>query len=111
MNLESVFNLCAIGATLVSFIVSWVLFGNPTTRPWIGMLYFAFGIFVLLSTFGADGLELTVVFWISDPENGQGNVRSSVNLAVLRTLDQAGVEIPFPQRVVHLTSSATAATG
>lgn len=43
-----VFNLCAIGATLASFIVSWVLFGNPTTRPWIGMLYFAFGIFVLL---------------------------------------------------------------
>jgi hypothetical protein len=43
-----VFNLCAIVATLVSFVVSWALFGNPTTRPWIGLLYFAFGIFVLL---------------------------------------------------------------
>ena len=43
-----VFNLCAIGVTLVSFVVSWLLFGNATTRPWIGMLYFAFGIFVLL---------------------------------------------------------------
>jgi len=56
---------------------------------------------VQLSTFAADGLELTLVFWIADMENGQGNVRSAVNLAVLRTLNEAGVEIPFPQRVMH----------
>jgi small-conductance mechanosensitive channel len=56
---------------------------------------------VLLTAFAADGLELTVNFWIADPENGQGNVRSEVNLAILRTLNAAGVEIPFPQRVVH----------
>jgi hypothetical protein len=43
-----VFNLCAIGVTLVSFVVSWLLFGNAVTRPWIGLLYFAFGIFVVL---------------------------------------------------------------
>ncbi|MBC8058362.1 MAG: hypothetical protein H7Y61_17445, partial [Rhizobiales bacterium] len=43
-----VFNLAAIVATLVSFIVSWLLFGNAVTRPWIGLLYFAFGLFVLL---------------------------------------------------------------
>jgi len=56
---------------------------------------------VQLSAFGADGLELTVSFWIADPYNGQGNVRSEVNLALLRTLNQRGVEIPFPQRVLH----------
>jgi small-conductance mechanosensitive channel len=55
----------------------------------------------LLSNFAADGLELTIAFWISDPQNGQGNVRSMVNLTVLRTLNAAGVEIPFPQRVVR----------
>jgi small-conductance mechanosensitive channel len=54
-----------------------------------------------LAGFGADGLDLAVLFWIDDPENGQGNVRSDVNLALLRTLNAAGVEIPFPQRVVH----------
>jgi hypothetical protein len=43
-----VFNLAAIGATLVSFLVSWVLFGTPATRPWIGFLYFAFGLFFLV---------------------------------------------------------------
>ena len=56
---------------------------------------------VMLSAFASDGLELTLAFWIADPHNGQGNVRSAVNLAVLRVLDEAGVEIPFPQRVMR----------
>lgn len=56
---------------------------------------------VQLSAFAADGLELTVAFWIADSENGLGNVRSDVNLAILRTLDEASVEIPYPQRVVR----------
>jgi small-conductance mechanosensitive channel len=56
---------------------------------------------VQLSAFAADGLELTLNFWIADPENGQGNVRSAVNLAVLERLNSLGIEIPFPQRVLH----------
>ena len=56
---------------------------------------------VELRSFAPDGLELALSFWIADPENGSGNVRSDVNLAVLRTLNERGVEIPFPQRVVH----------
>ena len=56
---------------------------------------------VMLTAFAPDGLELTVAFWIADPEHGQNNVRSDVNLAILRTLGEAGVEIPFPQRVVQ----------
>lgn len=56
---------------------------------------------VQLTEFGADGMVLTVVFWIGDPENGQGGVRSDVNLALLAALTERGVEIPFPQRVVR----------
>jgi small-conductance mechanosensitive channel len=56
---------------------------------------------VTLTGFGSDGLDLEVGFWISDPENGQGNVKSDVNLAILRTLNAAGVGIPYPQRVVR----------
>jgi small-conductance mechanosensitive channel len=56
---------------------------------------------VLLSSFAADGLELTLSFWCADPENGQGNVRSEVNLVILRTLNELGIEIPFPQRVLR----------
>jgi small-conductance mechanosensitive channel len=54
----------------------------------------------LLAQFAADGLELDIFFWTGDPENGSGNVRSDVNLAVLRLLNARCVEIPFPQRVV-----------
>ncbi|MBL8326025.1 MAG: mechanosensitive ion channel [Rubrivivax sp.] len=56
---------------------------------------------VQLTGFGSDGLDLTVAFWIADPENGQNNVRSDVNLAILRTLNEVGVAIPYPQRVLH----------
>lgn len=55
-----------------------------------------------LSNFGADGLEFTLAFWITDPENGQLNVRSEINIAILKAFRAHGVEIPFPQRVVHV---------
>ena len=60
---------------------------------------------VLLSNFAADGLELTVGFWIADPENGQGNVRSDVNLAILKLFDVLQVVIPYPQRVLRRASA------
>lgn len=56
---------------------------------------------VQLSAFAADGMDLTLSFWIRDPENGQGAVKSDVNLAVLAVLNAEGIEIPFPQRVLH----------
>jgi small-conductance mechanosensitive channel len=61
---------------------------------------------VFLAGFGADGLDLQVAFWIADPENGQANIRSDVNLALLRTLNALGVSIPFPQRVLHQAVTA-----
>ena len=57
---------------------------------------------VQLSQFGANGLELTLVFWIADIERGQGNVRSDINLAVLAALNAEGVEIPLPQQVTRV---------
>ena len=76
-----------------------------------------------LARLGADGLEYELLFWIADPGNGQLNVRSDVNVAILKALRANGIDIPYPQRVVHLqappavpmvpgaTSSSTAATG
>ena len=54
-----------------------------------------------LSAFGADGLEFTLGYWIEDPENGQLNVRSAINVAILDAFQQNHIEIPFPQRVIH----------
>jgi small-conductance mechanosensitive channel len=58
---------------------------------------------VALSAFGADGLEFTVNYWFDDPENGQLNLKSDVNRAILKTLQAHGLSIPFPQRVVHMS--------
>jgi small-conductance mechanosensitive channel len=56
---------------------------------------------VLLSNFAADGLELTVAFWIADPDKGLLGPRSDANRALLKLFAEMGVEIPFPQRVVR----------
>jgi small-conductance mechanosensitive channel len=56
----------------------------------------------LLLKFGADGLELEVGFWISDPENGQTNVLSEVNRAIWQVLQNHQIEVPYPQREIRL---------
>ncbi|MHB1123633.1 MAG: mechanosensitive ion channel family protein [Ramlibacter sp.] len=55
-----------------------------------------------LSNLGADGLEFKLLFWIADPQAGELGVRSAVNIRVLRALRGAGIDIPYPQRVVHV---------
>ena len=59
-----------------------------------------------LSAFGADGLEFTLGFWIADPENGALGLRSHINIAVLQALRAHGIDIPYPQRVVHSPNNA-----
>jgi small-conductance mechanosensitive channel len=51
---------------------------------------------VHLTQLGQDGLEFLVAFWIRDPDNGQTNVRSSVNIAILEALRAAQIEVPYP---------------
>ena len=63
---------------------------------------------VNLTNFGPDGLEFTLNYWMTDPENGQQNLRSGVNLSALASLRAHGIEIPFPQRVVHTRSGTKA---
>ena len=55
-----------------------------------------------LAQFAPDGLEFSLCFWISDPENGQLNVKSEVHIAILSALRQAKIDIPVPQRVVRM---------
>ena len=57
-----------------------------------------------LSQFGADGLEFTVSYWIADPENGQLALRSAINILILAALREHKIEIPYPQRVMHMVN-------
>ncbi|MYM35367.1 mechanosensitive ion channel [Duganella sp. FT94W] len=64
---------------------------------------------VNLTTFGADGLELSVSFWINDPENGRGGVTSDVNRAIWRALKEHHISVPFPQREMRILGPVPAA--
>lgn len=56
---------------------------------------------VNLTNFGPDGIEFTLNYWMTDPENGQANLRSRINLQILKSLRENNIDIPYPQRVVH----------
>jgi small-conductance mechanosensitive channel len=63
---------------------------------------------VQLVKLGAEGLDFVVNYWIADPENGQGNVRSEVNFAILHSLNEAKIAIPFAkteEKEANLVSS------
>lgn len=58
----------------------------------------------LLIEFGDNSVNLQLRFWISDAHNGVQNVKSAVLLAVWDEFKEAGIEIPYPQRDLHLRS-------
>jgi small-conductance mechanosensitive channel len=55
-----------------------------------------------LVSFGDSGINMELGVWISDPEEGQLNLRSDINLAMWRAFKEHGVSIPFPQREVRM---------
>ncbi len=57
---------------------------------------------VRLMEFADSGIALELRIWLPDPEEGIGNIKSDINLAIWHGFKAAGITIPFPQRDVHL---------
>jgi len=57
---------------------------------------------VRLMAFADSGIALELRVWLLDPQEGIGNVRSDINLAIWRAFKAAGITIPYPQRDVHI---------
>ncbi|HYF60381.1 MAG TPA: mechanosensitive ion channel domain-containing protein, partial [Burkholderiaceae bacterium] len=55
-----------------------------------------------LVSFGDSAILLECGFWVADPQLGTQGLRSDMNLAILRTFREAGIDLPFPQREVTL---------
>lgn len=66
---------------------------------------------VYLKEFADNGVNLELAVWISDAEEGQNNLRSDLNWAIWRRFKAAKIEIPFPQRVVHMANAEVAGAG
>jgi small-conductance mechanosensitive channel len=60
----------------------------------------------LFIEFGESSLKLQLRFWIGDAQNGVQNVKSDVLLQIWDRFKQNGIRVPYPQRDVHLRSSA-----
>lgn len=61
-------------------------------------------------SFGADGINLELGFWIEDAAKGTAGVRSTVNRNIWRLFSENGIAIPYPTREVRIVGmSADAA--
>lgn len=58
-----------------------------------------------LKEFGNSSVDLELRIWIADPEKGVSNVSSEVRLAIWDAFQENNIEIPFPQRDVHIKSA------
>lgn len=59
-----------------------------------------------LDQYGDSSVDFIIHCWITDPEEGVGNVKSEVLKKLWDLFAEAGVEIPFPQRDLNLRTSA-----
>ncbi|MET3105218.1 small-conductance mechanosensitive channel [Oxalobacteraceae bacterium GrIS 2.11] len=55
-----------------------------------------------LASFGQNGLDLKIGFWIIDPENGRLAVLSQVNRAIWKLLQEKNVAVPYPQTEIRI---------
>ena len=58
-----------------------------------------------MQEFGDSSVNLEIRFWINDPMNGRANVISPLLLNIWDKFHEHGIEIPYPQRDLHLRSS------
>jgi small-conductance mechanosensitive channel len=63
---------------------------------------------VLVREFGESTVNLDVLFWHDPDTPTTRRMVSAVAVAVKQALDAAGIDMPFPQRVLHLNGSRPA---
>ena len=57
---------------------------------------------VLIKGFGESGIDLNLIIWIPDPEEGSSALQSSIFLEIWREFQKHSISIPYPQREVRI---------
>jgi small-conductance mechanosensitive channel len=52
--------------------------------------------------FAESGVDMTLTFWIPDPEEGSGALQSDIYLEIWRAFQQHNIAIPYPQREIRI---------
>lgn len=60
-----------------------------------------------LRGFGESGVDFAVEFWVNGIDDGKNKYASDVGFLVWNALKDAGIEIPFPHRVVEMRQAKT----
>ena len=58
----------------------------------------------LLMGFGDSSFDLEIRYWVRDPQNGLSNLKSEILLTVWDRFNANDIQIPFPQRDLHVKS-------
>jgi small-conductance mechanosensitive channel len=64
---------------------------------------------VYLKSFGDNGIDLEMGIWINDPEEGQLDLRSDINMEIWSEFQKSGIEIPYPQRDIRIINGQPSA--
>lgn len=59
---------------------------------------------VRFRSFGESSLEFQLMAWVHDPGD-RGRILHEINKSIYKKLGAAGIDIPFPQRVLHMAST------
>jgi small-conductance mechanosensitive channel len=70
---------------------------NPTPR-------------VRFRSFGESGLIFQVLFWINKPAD-RGRISDEINSVIYKQFMEEHIEIPYPQRTIHIKNSASLNSG
>jgi small-conductance mechanosensitive channel len=61
-----------------------------------------------LAGFGESSVDFVVEYWVAGIDDGKNKYRSPVLFAIWNAIKAAGIEMPFPHRVVHLKQDSAA---
>ena len=65
---------------------------------------------VFLKQFGESSIDFELVVWSAEMSHRPSRFKSDLNFAIEEKLREAGIEIPFPQRDLHIRSGSLRTT-
>ena len=65
---------------------------------------------VFLTKFGESSIDFELIVWSTEMSHRPSRFKSDLNFAIEKELREAGIEIPFPQRDLHIRSGLEGAT-
>lgn len=61
--------------------------------------------FCVMREFGDSSVNFLLAFWVGDVREGRYGPQNDVMMAIFKRFGAEGIEIPFPQRVVHMVGN------